>query len=122
MGRRTQHVFYNPIWEQVRDHQDVFSGAFAWGEDKFDLAQGGAVHLANGIWVSGSFFSTLGLRPAAGRLIATSDDQRGCRDVAVLSYGFWQDHYGGATSAVGSTLSLNSHPFQVIGVAPPGFY
>jgi predicted permease len=40
----------------------------------------------------------------------------------VLSYGFWQDHYGGAKTAIGSTLSLDSHPFEVIGVAPPGFF
>src|SRR5438128_244083 len=100
--------FTNPLWEQVRDRQDVFSGAFAWHTDKFDLARGGAVHLADGIWVSGDFFNTLRLRPAAGRLISTADDQHGCPAVAVLSYGFWQDHYGKAASAVGSTLSLNS--------------
>src|SRR5579864_81926 len=113
--------FTNPLWEQVRDQQDVFSGVFAWGNDRFDLAQGGAVHLANGLWVSGDFFNSLRLRPAAGRLIARSDDQRGCPAVAALSYGFWQDHYGAAASAVGSTVSLNGHPFQVIGVAPAGF-
>jgi predicted permease len=40
----------------------------------------------------------------------------------VLSYGFWRDHYGGAPSAIGSTLLLSTHPVEVIGVAPPGFY
>lgn len=115
-------IFTNPLWEQIRDQQDVFSGAFAWGGDRFDLSQGGAVHLVTGLWVSGDLFSSLGVRPAAGRLIAASDDRRGCPAVAVLSYGFWQDHYGGAHSAVGSILSLNSHPFEVIGVAAPGFY
>ena len=55
-------------------------------------------------------------------MIADSDDRRGCPAVAVLSYGFWQEHYGGAKSAMGSTLSLDSHPFEVIGVAPPGFF
>jgi predicted permease len=114
--------FTNPLWEQVRDRQDVFSGVLAWSGSRFDLAQGGAVHYANGMWVSGDFFKTLELRPAAGRLITTSDDQRGCSGAAVLSYGFWQEHYGGAPSAIGSTLSLNDHPFEVVGVAPPGFY
>ena len=113
--------FTNSLWEQVRDRLDVAS-LFAWGNDRFDLAQGGGVHLANGIWVSGSFFDTLQLRPAAGRLIEDSDDRRGCPAVAVLSYGFWQDHYGGANNAIGSTLSLRSHSFEVVGVAPPGFY
>jgi putative ABC transport system permease protein len=114
--------FTNPLWEQVRDQQNMFASVFAWGEDRLDLSRGGEVHLANGLWVSGSFFDSLGLRPAAGRLIAASDDHRGCAPVAVLSYGFWQDRYGGANSAIGSMLTLDSHPFEVIGVAPPGFY
>ena len=114
--------FTNPIWEQLRDRQNVFSGVFAWSGDRFDLAQGGVVHYANGLWVSGDFFKTLELRPAVGRLLTTADDQRGCPGAAVLSYGFWQEHYGGAPSAMGSTLSLNTHSFEVVGVAPPGFY
>jgi predicted permease len=114
--------FTNPLWEQVRDRQDVFSGLFAWDDERFDLSQGGAVHYADGIWVSGDFFKTLELRPAAGRLITSADDQRGCPGAAVLSYGFWQEHYGGAPSAIGSTLTLSTHPFEVVGVAPPGFY
>jgi predicted permease len=122
-GGGGESSFSNPLWEQLRDHQDVFSHAFAWsGINKFDLAEGGTARAVNGIWVSGGFFSALGLHPSAGRLIADSDDRRGCPAVAVLSYGFWQDHYGGAMSAIGSTLSLRSRPFEVIGVTPPGFF
>ena len=40
----------------------------------------------------------------------------------MLSYAFWQDHYGGANSAISDALSLNTHPFEVIGIAPPRFY
>ncbi|HEX3743668.1 MAG TPA: ABC transporter permease [Bryobacteraceae bacterium] len=112
----------NPLWEQIRDRQDVFSGAFAWGSDLFNLAQGGIVQNADGFWVSGDLFRTLGLHPAAGRLLTVDDDRRGCAALAVLSYAFWQTHDGGAASAVGSTLSLDGHPFEVIGVAPRGFY
>jgi predicted permease len=110
------------MWEQLRDQRDIFSSPFAWALTGFDLAEGGTTRHVSGLWVSGGFFSVLGLRPAAGRLIADSDDRRGCPAVAVLSYGFWQERYGGAKSAVGSTLSLDSHPFEVIGVAPPGFF
>jgi putative ABC transport system permease protein len=115
-------AFTNPLWEQLRDQQDIFSGIFAWGTRQFNLARGGAVQPAEGIWVSGGFFETLGLRPAAGRLISPSDDRRGCPPVAVLSDGFWKDHFGAAPSAVGSALSLDNQRFEVIGVAPPGFY
>src|SRR5579864_5543085 len=116
-------TFTNPVWEQVRDHQDVFAEMFAWSnKDKLDLTQGGTMHPANGVWVSGRFFSTLGVHAAVGRLISDSDDRRGCPAVAVLSYGFWQDHFGGAKSAIGSTLSIRSRPFEVIGIAPRGFF
>ncbi len=114
--------FTNPLWEQLRDHQDVFSDTFSWSVWQFNLAQGGAVHYVNGIYTSGGFFNTLGVRPAAGRLFSESDDQRGCPPTAVLSYGFWQEHFGGEPSAIGSTLPLNNHTFQIIGVSAPGFY
>jgi putative ABC transport system permease protein len=114
--------FTNPLWEEVRNRQDIFSGVFAWGGAQFDLAQGGAVHKANGIFTSGDFFATLGVHPAAGRLIGASDDTAGCPGVAVVSYSFWQERFGGAESVVGSTLSLDNHPFQIIGVSGPGFY
>ena len=114
--------FTNPLWEQLRDHQEVFSGSFAWSEWQFNLAQGGAAHYVNGMYVSGDFFATLGVRPAAGRLFSEPDDRRGCPATAVLSYGFWQEHFGGEQSAIGSTLPLNNHTFQIIGVSAPGFY
>src|SRR5882724_906930 len=113
--------FTNPIWEQIRDQQDIFSGVFAWNQIRFDLAQGGESHLVIGLEVSGDYFNTLGVRPAAGRLFVSSDDKRGCSGSAVLGYGFWQEHYGGAQSAVGSMLNLSGRPFEVIGVAAPGF-
>jgi putative ABC transport system permease protein len=50
------NAFSNPIWDEFRDHQDIFSGAFAWGSPRFNLADGGQVRYANGLWVSGEFF------------------------------------------------------------------
>ncbi|HMD33081.1 MAG TPA: ABC transporter permease, partial [Candidatus Acidoferrales bacterium] len=62
------------------------------------------------------------VQPAAGRLISPQDDRRGCAPVAVLSYGFWQQHFGGAPSAMGSNIVLDRHNFQIIGVSARGFY
>ncbi|MGA2094949.1 MAG: ABC transporter permease [Candidatus Acidiferrum sp.] len=61
-------------------------------------------------------------RSSTSRRAARFDDKRGCPAVAVLSYGFWQEHFGGAPSAVGGTLSLDNHTFGVIGVSAPGFF
>jgi putative ABC transport system permease protein len=114
--------FTNALWEQLRDRQDVFSSVFSWSNTQFDLAQGGAVNYANGLFTSGNYFSTLGVRPALGRLFSSADDRRGCPSLAVVSYGFWQEHFAGAPTAIGASLSLNNHPFQVIGVSSAGFF
>ena len=111
----------NPIWEQVRDHQDVFSGAFAWFSTTFDLAEGSQEDNIYGVYASGSYFNVLGVRPAAGRLFVPSDDVRGCQGVAVLGYGFWQSRYAGAQSAIGSFIRLDGHSFSIVGVAQRGF-
>ena len=122
MSPRPRQAVTNPIWEQVRDHQDAFSGVIAWSPTNFDLADGGEVNNVNGIYASGGYFDVLGVRPAAGRLMAAQDDARGCGGVAVLGYGFWQSHYAGAESAVGSLIRLNGHVFPIIGVARRGFF
>lgn len=119
---RLTGAFTNILWQNLRQRQDVFSGMAAWGITDFNLSRGGAVERTQGLWVSGDYFRTLGVRPALGRLITPDDDVRGCPGIAVLSYDFWQDHYAGAASAVGRTISLDSHPFDIIGVTPAGFH
>lgn len=111
----------NPIWEQLRDRQDVFSGFFAYGTERFNLSPGGEARYAPGDWVSGDYFNALGVRPFIGRTLMPQDDKRGCPAVAVLSYDFWQREYGGSTAVLGKNISLEAHPFEIVGVAQPGF-
>lgn len=122
-GRPAADDFTNAIWEAVRDQQSVFSSAFASsGIQQVDLAHGGEVQYIKGVFVSGGYFSTLGVNPAAGRMLSVDDDHRGCAPLAVLSYSFWQSHFGRTNNVVGSTISLQGHPFQVIGVSAPRFF
>ena len=110
-------------WEYLSAQQQVFSGIFAWAPDNFNLAPGGEVRNASGLWVSGDFFNVLGVRPFLGRLFSNADDQRGCGlQGAVISYPFWQHEYAGDTGIIGRKLILNSHPVEIIGVTQPGFY
>ena len=113
--------FANPVWEQVRDRQDVFSGAFAYSPTRLNLAMGGEVRNANVSWVSGDFFRTLGVNPLLGGTIAAVDDKRGCPVIGLLSYGFWQRVFGGSADVLVRRLTLNTHPVQIVGVVPPGF-
>jgi predicted permease len=75
-----------------------------------------------GEFVTGNYFSTLGVGPYEGRVLGESDDQPSSSPVAVLSYSAWQNEFGADSSIVGSTISIQAHPFTVIGVAPPSFF
>ena len=113
----------NPLWEHIRDRQQTFAGLFAWSSDGFNLAAGGESHYAQGLWVSSGFFPVLGVQPILGRVFSPADDRRGCGTPgAVISYSFWQRHFGGASSALGQTLTLDHHPVEIIGITPPGFF
>ncbi|MGV3710295.1 MAG: ABC transporter permease, partial [Gemmatimonas sp.] len=111
-----------PLWEAIRDANIGFKSATVFSTTNFNLSNGGEVRRARGSWVSGEYFTTLGVKAAAGRLITISDDTRGCAATAVLGYGFWQSEYGGSASAIGKTISLSGNTFQIIGVAADGFF
>ncbi|HEY3706855.1 MAG TPA: ABC transporter permease [Terracidiphilus sp.] len=75
-----------------------------------------------GEFVSGNYFRTFGLQPAAGRLFMDSDDVKGAPIAAVMSYSAWQHDYAGDAGVVGSTFYVNTKPVTVVGVAPDGFF
>jgi putative ABC transport system permease protein len=120
-GRRPSLT--NPLWERIRDEQQAFSSAMAWSSPTFNLTSGGEARYAQGLWVSGDFFSTLGVSALAGRVITAADDRRGCAaPPAVISYGFWQREYGGSPAAIGRSVMLDGHSYEIGGVTPPGFF
>jgi predicted permease len=73
-------------------------------------------------YVTGNYFSTLGVRAFGGRVFTAQDDTPGAPPVAVLSHHAWQGTYGSDRSVLGATLVIEGHPFTVIGVTPPGFF
>src|ERR1700678_3739556 len=75
-----------------------------------------------GTFVSGNYFRVFGLSPAAGRLLADADDQKGAPITAVMSYDTWQQFHAGYPHVVGSAFYINTKPATVVGVAPKGFY
>jgi predicted permease len=87
------------------------------------VEHGEEARLEIGNLVTGNYFETLGVRPAAGRLLTPADDQRGDpQPVVVLDHATWQALYGGAREAIGTTLRINGHPLTVVGVLPEAFH
>jgi putative ABC transport system permease protein len=120
-GANGRETFTNPMWEAFRDHPSGFQHVFAYSERRFDLSTGGVARTGWGDFVSGEFFPTLGLRAAAGRLLLPADDHPGCPAIVVLSDAAWQQGYGRDPAAVGKSLTLNGHAFQIVGVVSRGF-
>ena len=120
----TQTALTNPQWEYIRDHQEVLAGVAAYGNPRFNLNASGETRNANGLFVSGRYFDTLGVTAHIGRLFSVEDDKRGGGPdgpVAVLSYGFWQREYGGRIDVLGKPITLDGHAFTIIGVTPREF-
>ena len=119
---RDDRLLTHAMWEGLRQRQRVFSGAFAYASTAVDLSNGGEAHRVPAGFVSGDFFPTLGARPALGRTLIPDDDRPGCQPIAVVSHQFWQTELGAKRTAIGNSITLDGHPFQVVGVADPSFF
>ena len=121
-GPNSSCSFSEPFFHDVAAQAKAFSSvaAFAFG-GQLDLSGNGTASVLSAQAVSGEFFSTLGIRAAAGRLIAPNDDSVSAPPVVVLNYGYWKTQFGGSASAIGKTVRLNNIPFTIIGVADARF-
>jgi predicted permease len=100
----------------------VFSGMFARRPIAINVGVNGQTERAQGELVSGTFFEVLGVRAALGRVIGPDDDRaRGDGFVAVLSYDYWRNRFGGDPAIVGQRITINGYPFTIIGVSQAGF-
>ena len=120
-------IYSYSLYQQFRDHTPEFSqmAAFQAGLGDLSVRRGGASQLAEayvGEFVSGNYFTMFGVSASAGRLIAPTDDRPGAPPVAVMSYRAWQQHFGLDRSVIGATFIINTMPFTVAGIAPPGFF
>ena len=116
-------VYTEPLWQALQAEQQAFSSVFAWGNDRWDLSTSGEAQPAQGLYVSGSLFGGLGVRPHLGRLLDERDDRPGCGSPpAVLSHAFWTSRYGADPGVVGSTITLSGRPAEIVGIAPAGFF
>ena len=111
-----------PMYADFRNHNAVFSGMFCFRETSMSLAYGGRTERVAGEMVSGNYFPVLGVKPALGRLFTATDDLRqGGHPVAVLSFGYWRNRFGGDPKILGRKLLINGYPFTVVGVVQQGF-
>jgi predicted permease len=113
-----------PVWHEIKEHHEPFSGVFAWASEQENVGQGVDSRPVRTLDASGEFFPVMGIHPWRGRLFTTADE-RGpdCTITQVVaSYPFWQSEMGGRELGANDTVTIGGHPAQVIGVTPPGFF
>ncbi len=124
---RSWQVFSYPFFREFRQHNRVFSDVAAIDSILFGtpgrVAGGTGLEKISVELVSGSYFHTLGVNPILGRCLMDSDDQTpGAHPVAVASYSWWQRRFANSPQIAGTTVTIDSIVYTVIGVTPPGFF
>ena len=109
-------------YADIRDRSSTFSALAIVRLARIGIGVHGIAQPIWGYEVSGNYFSMLGIKPLLGRLLDPADDAKeNGSQVAVLSYACWRVRFGGDPRIVGRTVSVNKHPYTVVGVAPEGF-
>ena len=118
-------IYSDALYLQLKSSAPEFEqlAAMQAGENNFSVRRGNALPKAmRAEYVSGNYFSTLGVGSYVGRVLAESDDTPSSAPAVVLSYQAWQGEFAGDSSIVGSTIYIQTHPFLVVGIAPRGFF
>ena len=122
-GGKTSPNYPYQAFEFLRDHNHALSTLFGHaGAGRLNLVVDGQAELGDGEYVSGGYFSGLGVKPSVGRLIGREDDKPGATPVVAITYSFWQGRLGGRADVVGKAILLNGKPFTIAGVAAPEFF
>ena len=115
-------IWSYPMVRDLEKAQTVLAGIAGHRSFGASIALGDEPTVGEGYWVTGGYFSTLGLRPALGRLLEPRDNEPGADNmVAVIGHRFWMDRFGGKQDAIGQLLKINGRAFTIVGVAPEGF-
>jgi len=121
-GGDERAYFSYPMYKDLRDQNTAFDGLIAMVQAEAGIQWKEQSALVNAELVSGNYFDVLGVRPAVGRLLVQQDDVvANGSPVVVLSFQYWKNHFGEDPHVIGQTLSVNGHPFQIVGVSQPGF-
>jgi predicted permease len=118
---KTFRGFSYPTYLDIRDQNTVFSGVMAHNLAMVGLGDKGNTRRAFTAVVSANYFSVMGVMPSQGRTLRAEEETPGRNaEVAIVSYNYWKRE-GLNPAMLGSTITIDSRPFTVIGIMPEGF-
>ncbi len=120
-GDRWYQPFTAPDYFDVREASHTLEDMGVASLGTFNLSGVDEPVRVRGASATASFFRALGVQPAMGRLFTEEEEVDGRHRVLILSHGFWQGQFGGDPAVVGKEVTVDGHPFEVIGVMPADF-
>jgi predicted permease len=126
-GWRVKYSFSYPEFETFLMQEKTLSGIFAFAPlgingGNTTVGINGQPTLADGMMVTGQYFSALGVTPLLGRSLTEADEDPGAPRAVVVSYAYWTRRFARDPSIVGKSITLNGIPFTIVGVTPANFY
>src|SRR5271155_1218559 len=105
-----------------REQNTTLEDIGAYNGDSMNVTGAGQPEHVRGLDVTDGTLPILGVVPALGRLFTRKDDTAAAPETALLSYGYWQSKFGGASSVIGRSITVDGKPREIIGVLPRGFH
>ena len=121
-GGDMKNYFSYPMYKDLRDESQVFSGILAADKTSVGVSWNNQAENSEAEVVTGNYFDLLGLKPALGRLFTQQDDSaKNANPQVVLSHAYWKSRFASSPAIIGQTVRINGSPFTIIGVAPENF-
>jgi len=111
-----------PDFQDWHDQSGDFSAMGSYSNYENAVRVGAAAEYAGICSASSEFFDALGVKPLAGRLFSADELKPGSNGAALISYSFWQTHFGGRNDAIGQPVHMLGHAVTIVGILPPGFH
>src|SRR5277367_2786951 len=117
-----RHKLSYPMYEDFRDHNQVFSGMMCYWDSSMSVSSAGRTERVDGELVSGTYFQVLGVHAALGRVFSPDDDKSPDGEpYAVISYRYWLSRFAASPDVLGKKIIVNGYPLTIVGVSQAGF-
>ena len=117
-GQTTPQTYLD--WRRMQESFEEIAGVGGSGPLEMRSATGAPIDI-RGLRVTHEFFPVFRVTPLIGRAFTADDEIDGRDHVAILSYGYWQQHYAGSPDAIGKRLEISGQSYEIVGVMPRGF-
>jgi putative ABC transport system permease protein len=110
-----------PNFQDWHDQSSSFEAMAYYGSREVPVMASVTAEYARGTEVGPEFFRVFAVEPVIGRLFTAEEVKPGSGGAAMISYAYWQNHFGGNPRALGQAVRVYGRPFPIAGVLPPGF-